>query len=170
MSVGVAYINSRYTVKVTPTMILEKVLEEACTHYKINRAEKEAQLRLGKKFRTSIYLWRFANIPSNTTLELEVTSKKAEGAQQADCRIALSVGGKSLVGTFPALTTLEGVFAHFIREGSLMDILTSRSTHNPEVIYFQSRFGSDALKDTTLSSLGLSGSSARLQLRYKEEI
>ena len=168
MSVGVAYINSRYTIKVTPTMSLEKVLEEACVHYKIDRAEKEARLRLGKKYLDLNLPWRFANIPSNTTVELEVISKNAGGAKLAACRIALRVGDKSLMGTFPASTSLEGVLAHFIKEGSIIDVLTKPDAFEPEVIYFQSRFAADALKGTSLSSLGLSGSSARLQLQYKE--
>lgn len=168
MSVGVSYLNSRKVIKVTPTQKLQAVLEEACDHFKLDASC--CRLKKGKAVVDMSLPYRFSNLPNNTTLDLEVFTQKQVGASSklASSRIALGVNGKSLSATFPVTHCLTDIISHFIKEGTCPDILEDVAQTCPEIIYLQSRFGVESFETTTLSGLGLAGSSARLQLRFKE--
>ena len=169
MSVGVSYLNSRKVIKVTPTQKLQAVLEEACEHFKLDASC--CRLKKGKMAIDCSLPYRFSNLPNNTTLDLEVFTKTQVGAgsKLATSRIALNVNGKSLSSVFPVTHCLTDIISHFIKEGTCPDILEDVAKSCPEIIYLQSRFGVESFQTTTLSGLGLAGSSARLQLRFREE-
>ena len=95
MSLGVNYLNSRKVVKTTPTMKLQSVLEEACANFKLDT--NCCRLKKGKTVIDLSLPYRFANLPNNTTLELEVFTQTQVGASSklASARIALSVNGRS---------------------------------------------------------------------------
>ena len=95
MSVGVSYLSQRKVVKTTPIMKLQSVLEEACAHFKMDSSC--CRLLKGRS-RVDLSLpYRFANLPNNTTLELEVFTQTQVGAgsKLATARVALSINGRS---------------------------------------------------------------------------
>jgi len=104
-------------------------------------------------------------------LELVCGDKKATSGAVAETRLAISCdsGFGNLSGKFRSDMTLLEVLASFVEQGTLPAPLLDPLLHfTPpvEVIYLRQRFqGLDALQACSLASLGLGGSSARLQLR-----
>ena len=194
-SLGVCYNGRRRVIKVSPTTVLQVVLEEACAHYSLN--SQHCRLKKGRNFVDLSLPFRFSNLPSNSSVDIiedegAATSTSASGATAcgtaaaadkpaATCRIALSVEGLGSMPTtvFPVTYSLQDVVAHFAQEGKIpaayVNNMAGASGASPafpadtgesvEVIYLQSRFRGSQLVGTTLGGLGLARQAARLQLR-----
>uniref|UniRef100_A0A8C7X7Q3 ASPSCR1 tether for SLC2A4, UBX domain containing n=1 Tax=Oryzias sinensis TaxID=183150 RepID=A0A8C7X7Q3_9TELE len=146
----------RQAVKVTPNSPLLQVLEEVCGKNGFNPDE------YGLKFqRTVLDLtrpWRFANLPNNAKLEM-VTSSRKQAAAESQVRVALQMeDGSRLQDSFGCGRSLWELITHFssIREADL-----SGSGSTPVCVYMRDEVsGEEALKKTSLKSLGLTGGSA----------
>uniref|UniRef100_A0A3B5M6N9 ASPSCR1 tether for SLC2A4, UBX domain containing n=1 Tax=Xiphophorus couchianus TaxID=32473 RepID=A0A3B5M6N9_9TELE len=146
----------RQTIKVAPNTPLLQVLEDVCKKHGFDPNDH------GLKFqRTVLDLtlpWRFANLPNNAKLEMVTSTRKQSGAD-SQVRIALQMeDGSRLQGSFSSGQSLWEVIAHFpqIRESELTE-----SGATPACVYMRDEVsGEEALKKTTLKSLGLTGGSA----------
>ncbi|KAM3624631.1 uncharacterized protein V6R79_025811 [Siganus canaliculatus] len=151
----------RQTVKVSPNTPLLQVLEDVCKKHGFNPDDH------GLKFqRTNVDLtlpWRFANLPNNAKLEMVTSTKKQADSQ---VRIALQMeDGSRLQGSFSCGQNLWDLLTHF-PQTSLSELPGSEST--PVCVYMRDEVsGEEALKKTTLKSLGLTGGSAIVRYLLK---
>jgi hypothetical protein len=172
MSLGICYNGKRKVVKCTPTMSLQAILEEATNFYNLDVSQ--CKLVKGKNTIDLSLPFRFSGLQSNSNLDLVVDSNSSSSSSPSNvpkCRIALSVEGNAAMPTtiFPATTRLVDIIHHFVKEGKLSaQVLESKS--EAVIIYLQSHFRGAQLEATTLSGLGLSGQSARLQLRFSANV
>uniref|UniRef100_A0A9J7ZGN3 ASPSCR1 tether for SLC2A4, UBX domain containing n=1 Tax=Cyprinus carpio carpio TaxID=630221 RepID=A0A9J7ZGN3_CYPCA len=144
----------RQTVKVSANTPLLQVLEDVCKKHGFNPEEH------GLKFQRNVLdlslQWRFSSLPNNAKLEMVVCSRPQTGAESA-VRIALQMeDGSRLQGSFSSGQTLWDLLTHFpqTRCVSLLPLLQHVS-------------GEEALKKTTLKSLGLTGGSAIIRYVLK---
>ncbi|XP_028269249.1 tether containing UBX domain for GLUT4 [Parambassis ranga] len=153
----------RQTVKVSPNTPLLQVLEDVCKKHGFKPDEH------GLKFqRTVLDLtlpWRFANLPNNAKLEM-VTSTKKQGVADSQVRIALQMeDGSRLQGSFSCGQTLWELLTHFPQTSEL-----SESGSTPVCVYMRDEVtGEEALKKSTLKSLGLTGGSAIIRFLLKKD-
>uniref|UniRef100_A0A3P9K5L1 ASPSCR1 tether for SLC2A4, UBX domain containing n=1 Tax=Oryzias latipes TaxID=8090 RepID=A0A3P9K5L1_ORYLA len=155
----------RQAVKVTPNSPLLQVLEEVCGKNGFNPDE------YGLKFqRTVLDLtrpWRFANLPNNAKLEM-VTSSRKQAAAESQVRVALQMeDGSRLQDSFGCGRSLWELITHFspIREADL-----SGSGSTPVCVYMRDEVsGEEALKKTSLKSLGLTGGSAIIRFLLRKD-
>lgn len=149
MSVSIMYNGNKKAIKIAPNQPLQYLLEQAALYFKI-----DSQQCILVKNKTKVPLdcpFQFSSIPNNSTLDLVVNV-----GSSSPCRIAVSFEGATLSATLPASSTLADVILHFIAEGKLgpEDFMSLR---NPELIYLRSSHTGEALQNTTLASLGLTG-------------
>ncbi|XP_015239840.1 PREDICTED: tether containing UBX domain for GLUT4 [Cyprinodon variegatus] len=155
----------RQTVKVAPNTPLLQVLEDVCKKHGFEPSDH------GLKFqRTVLDLtlpWRFANLPNNAKLEM-VTSAKKQGGAESQVRIALQMeDGSRLQHSFSSGQSLWELITHF-PQISVSDLSESGAT--PACVYMRDEVsGEEALKKTTLKSLGLTGGSAIVRFQLKKE-
>ncbi|XP_024115767.1 tether containing UBX domain for GLUT4 [Oryzias melastigma] len=155
----------RQAVKVTPNSPLLQVLEEVCGKNGFNPEE------YGLKFQRTVLdltlQWRFANLPNNAKLEM-VTSSRKQAAAESQVRIALQMeDGSRLQDSFCCGQSLWELITHFppIRESDL-----SGSGSTPVCVYMRDEVsGEEALKKTSLKSLGLTGGSAIIRFLLKKD-
>ncbi|XP_059201628.1 tether containing UBX domain for GLUT4 [Centropristis striata] len=151
----------RQTVKVSPNTPLLQVLEDVCKKHGFNPDDH------GLKFqRTTVDLtlpWRFANLPNNAKLEI-VTSTRKQAVADSQVRIALQMeDGSRLQGSFSSGQSLWDLLTHFPQ------ISLSESESTPVCVYMRDEVsGEEALKKTTLKSLGLTGGSAIVRFLLKK--
>ncbi|RVE75762.1 hypothetical protein OJAV_G00002130 [Oryzias javanicus] len=111
--------------------------------------------------------WRFANLPNNAKLEM-VTSSRKQAAAESQVRIALQMeDGSRLQDSFCCGQSLWELITHFppIRESDL-----SGSGSTPVCVYMRDEVsGEEALKRTSLKSLGLTGGSAIIRFLLKKD-
>nr|XP_019939218.1 PREDICTED: tether containing UBX domain for GLUT4 isoform X1 [Paralichthys olivaceus] len=154
----------REAVKVSPNTNLLQVLEDVCRKHGFNPDDH------GLKFqRTVIDLtvpWRFANLPNNAKLEM-VTSTRKQAAADSQVRIALQMeDGSRLQGSFSCGQSLWELLTHF-PQISVSGLPESGPT--PVCVYMRDEVsGEEALKKTTLKSLGLTGGSAIVRFLLKK--
>ncbi|KAI2658923.1 Tether containing UBX domain for GLUT4 [Labeo rohita] len=132
----------RQTVKVSPNTPLLQVLEDVCKKHGFNPDEH------GLKFQRNVLdlslQWRFASLPNNAKLEMVACSRPQMGAESA---------------------TLWDLLTHFPQTRT-SDLDASGPT--PVCVYMRDEVsGEDALKKTTLKSLGLTGGSAIIRYVLK---
>uniref|UniRef100_A0A7N5ZXV5 RBD domain-containing protein n=1 Tax=Anabas testudineus TaxID=64144 RepID=A0A7N5ZXV5_ANATE len=155
----------RQTVKVSPNTPLLQVLEDVCKKHGFNPEDH------GLKFqRTVVDLtlpWRFANLPNNAKLEM-VTSSRKQAVADSQVRIALQMeDGSRLQGSFSCGQSLWELLTHF-PQTSVSELSESGST--PVCVYMRDEVsGEEALKKTTLKSLGLTGGSAIVRFLLKKD-
>ncbi|KAL1265284.1 hypothetical protein QQF64_003311 [Cirrhinus molitorella] len=153
----------RQTVKVSANTPLLQVLEDVCKKHGFNPDEH------GLKFQRNVLdlslQWRFASLPNNAKLEMVVCSRPQTGAESA-VRIALQMeDGSRLQGSFSSGQTLWDLLTHFPQTRT-SDLDVSGPT--PVCVYMRDEVsGEDALKKTTLKSLGLTGGSAIIRYVLK---
>ncbi|RXN23010.1 tether containing UBX domain for GLUT4 [Labeo rohita] len=153
----------RQTVKVSPNTPLLQVLEDVCKKHGFNPDEH------GLKFQRNVLdlslQWRFASLPNNAKLEMVACSRPQMGAESA-VRIALQMeDGSRLQGSFSSGQTLWDLLTHFPQTRT-SDLDASGPT--PVCVYMRDEVsGEDALKKTTLKSLGLTGGSAIIRYVLK---
>uniref|UniRef100_A0A8C1S787 ASPSCR1 tether for SLC2A4, UBX domain containing n=1 Tax=Cyprinus carpio TaxID=7962 RepID=A0A8C1S787_CYPCA len=109
--------------------------------------------------------WRFSSLPNNAKLEMVVCSRPQTGAESA-VRIALQMeDGSRLQGSFSSGQTLWDLLTHFPQTRT-SDLDACGPT--PVCVYMQTEVsGEEALKKTTLKSLGLTGGSAIIRYVLK---
>uniref|UniRef100_A0A8C2JDQ9 ASPSCR1 tether for SLC2A4, UBX domain containing n=1 Tax=Cyprinus carpio TaxID=7962 RepID=A0A8C2JDQ9_CYPCA len=153
----------RQTVKVSANTPLLQVLEDVCKKHGFNPEEH------GLKFQRNVLdlslQWRFSSLPNNAKLEMVVCSRPQTGAESA-VRIALQMeDGSRLQGSFSSGQTLWDLLTHFPQTRT-SDLDASGPT--PVCVYMQTEVsGEEALKKTTLKSLGLTGGSAIIRYVLK---
>ncbi|XP_051967389.1 tether containing UBX domain for GLUT4 [Xyrauchen texanus] len=153
----------RQTVKVSPNTPLLQVLEDVCKKHGFNPDE------LGLKFQRNVLdltlQWRFASLPNNAKLEV-VPRSRPQTAADSMVRIALQLGdGSRLQGSFCSGQTLWDLLTHF-PQTRMSELEVSGLT--PVCVYMRDEIsGEDALKKTTLKSLGLTGGSAIIRYVQK---
>ncbi|KAL7404120.1 hypothetical protein ABVT39_009960 [Epinephelus coioides] len=151
----------RQTVKVSANTPLLQVLEDVCKKHGFNPDDH------GLKFqRSAVDLtlpWRFANLPNNAKLEM-VTSTRKQAVADSQVRIALQMeDGSRLQGSFCCGQTLWELLTHFPQ------ISVAESESTPVCVYMRDEVsGEEALKKTTLKSLGLTGGSAIVRFLLKK--
>ncbi|KAM4594562.1 tether containing UBX domain for GLUT4 [Fundulus diaphanus] len=155
----------RQPIKVAPNTSLLQVLEDVCKQHGFDPNDH------GLKFqRTVLDLtlpWRFANLPNNAKLEM-VTSTRKQGGADGQVRIALQMeDGSRLQGSFSSGQSLWELVAHF-PQISVSELTESGAT--PVCVYMRDEVsGEEALKKTTLKSLGLTGGSAIVRFQLKKD-
>ena len=151
MSIIVCYEGQRKTIKVQgPNTLIQSVLNEAAEHFQLNPSG--CTLRHKKSVLDTSQPYRFANLSNNAQVDLVFSAGSSSGKS---CKIALSVNGTTISGVFDASLTLFGLLDTFAQEGKLPENIFELG---PEVVYLRSVFNSiEALKGTTLLSLGLNG-------------
>ncbi|XP_073682145.1 tether containing UBX domain for GLUT4 [Garra rufa] len=153
----------RQTIKVSANTPLLQVLEDVCKKHGFNPDEH------GLKFQRNVLdlslQWRFASLPNNAKLEMVACSRPQMGAESA-VRIALQMeDGCRLQGSFSSGQTLWDLLTHFPQTRT-SDLDASGPT--PVCVYMRDEVsGEDALKKTTLKSLGLTGGSAIIRYVLK---
>ncbi|KAM4750333.1 tether containing UBX domain for GLUT4 [Anableps anableps] len=155
----------RQTIKVAPNTPLLQVLEDVCKKHGFDPNDH------GLKFqRTVLDLtlpWRFANLPNNAKLEM-VTSTRKQGVADSQVRIALQMeDGSRLQGSFSSGQSLWELITYF-PQISVSELSESGAT--PACVYMRDEVsGEEALKKTTLKSLGLTGGSAIIRFLLKKD-
>uniref|UniRef100_A0A1A8RYY5 Alveolar soft part sarcoma chromosome region, candidate 1 n=1 Tax=Nothobranchius rachovii TaxID=451742 RepID=A0A1A8RYY5_9TELE len=155
----------RQAVKVSPNTPLLQVLEDVCQKHGFDPGD------YGLKFqRTVLDLtlpWRFAKLPNNAKLEMVMSTKKQVGADN-QVRVALQMeDGSRLQGSFSSGQSLWELVTHFpqISQPEL-----SEAGATPVCVYMRDEVsGAEALKKTTLKSLGLTGGSAIFRFLLKKD-
>ncbi|TSL68216.1 Myeloid-associated differentiation marker-like protein 2 [Bagarius yarrelli] len=167
----------RQTVKVSQNTPLLQVLEEVCRKQGFNPEDH------GLKFQRNVLdltlQWRFANLPNNAKLEI-VSSSRQRGGADSTVRIALQLeDGSRLQGSFPSSHSLWDLLSHFQQTSVFYMSVFSKPPGNDLVIsnintildvpllWFFDISGEEALRKTSLRSLGLTGGSAILRFVLK---
>ena len=174
MSLVVLYDGQRKVVKVpSPNTLMHCVLSEACAAFGIQGDASLYALRHKRSLLDASQPFRFCNLSNNAQLDLVCisSSKNMDAADPKNslCRIALTVEGSSVTITenFNASCTMTDLILHLVNSNKLPSDVMDRS---PEIIYLRNSIsGEHDLKARSLSSLGLSGQSARLKLRYDSD-
>lgn len=100
----------------------------------------------------------FSGLPNNAQLELAPATKQRA---ESDVTIALNLeSGKRLMGVFNPATTLWEVAEQLCSS-------EASAEENPVIIYMRNEIFGDALRTTTLRSLGITGGRAMLRLIHK---
>jgi len=174
MSLVVLHDGQRKVVKVpSPNTLMHCVLSEACAAFGIQGDASLYALRHKRSLLDASQPFRFCNLSNNAQLDLVCisSSKNMDAADPKNslCRIALTVEGSSVTITenFNASCTMTDLILHLVNSNKLpSDVMDRR----PEIIYLRNSIsGEHDLKARSLSSLGLSGQSARLKLRYDSD-
>ncbi|KAK3533690.1 hypothetical protein QTP70_023994 [Hemibagrus guttatus] len=153
----------RQTVKVSQNTPLLQVLEEVCKKQGFNPDDH------GLKFQRNVLdltqQWRFASLPNNAKLEI-VPSTHQRGGADSTVRIALQLeDGSRLQGSFPSGHSLWDLLSHF-PQTRISELDVPGAT--PVCVYMRDEVsGEEALRKTTLRSLGLTGGSAILRYVLK---
>ncbi|NXA56151.1 ASPC1 protein, partial [Nothocercus julius] len=110
--------------------------------------------------------WRFAKLPNNAKLEMVPVSHN-RGGTGSMVRVALHLDdGSRLQDSFLCQQTLWEIFNHFAKTREFME---QQSEFSPVCIYMRDEItGEDALRKTTLKSLGLTGGSAIIRVVLKK--
>lgn len=152
MSVCVLAPNGRrQTVKCSPNMTILQIIEEVCK--KQGLKPDEYDIKHHNKVLDTTATFRFSGLPNNAQLEL-VNAVKARS--NSDITLALQLeDGSRLMGNFSPSETLLSV---------LNKLCPDEVQKNPIIIYTRCEIYGDALQETTLKSMGLTGGRAMLRL------
>ncbi|KAJ3614741.1 hypothetical protein NHX12_018311 [Muraenolepis orangiensis] len=151
----------RQTVKVSPNTLLLQILEDVCKKHEFNPNDH------GLKFQRMVLdltvQWRFSSLPNNAKLEM-VPSSRPQSASDSQVRIGLQMeDGSRLQGSFSCGKNLWELVTHFPETRMLV-----QSGSTPVCVYMRDQVsGEEALKTTTLKSLGLTAGSAIVRLLLK---
>ncbi|XP_056405764.1 tether containing UBX domain for GLUT4 [Hyla sarda] len=148
----------RQTVKVTAGTPLLQVLEEVCKKQNFN--PREYNLKFQRTLLDLSLQWRFANLPNNAKLEMVSGCQQRSGAESAKVRVALQLEeGARLQDEFFSSQNLWEVLTHFSQIRECLEGFAPGSV--AVCVYMRDEVsGEQALKQTTLQSLGLTSGSA----------
>ncbi|KAL2089846.1 hypothetical protein ACEWY4_014534 [Coilia grayii] len=152
----------RQTVKVSPNTSLLQVLEEVCMKHGFNA--DDYGLRFQRNVLDLSLQWRFANLPNNAKLEV-VSSSRCSAGTDSTVVIAVQLeDGSRLQHAFCSQQSLWELLSHFpeLRISDEADAM-------PTCVYMRDEItGQQALRKTTLKSLGLTGGSAIIRYMLKQ--
>ncbi|XP_055585744.1 tether containing UBX domain for GLUT4 [Uranotaenia lowii] len=161
-AVTVLTINGRrQNVKVEPNTTILEILETVCQKHSFNAAEYD--LKHHNKVMDLSAMFRFSGLPNNAMLEMAPALKVRK---EADVILVVQLeDGSRLEGTFKPSVNLLEVLQKVCPEKAAAD-------SNPVLIYMRREVLWDAMSQTTLKSLGLTGGRAiiRLLQRKPEEL
>lgn len=163
MSIFVLYNGQKKSIKVAPNTLMVTVLQEAASSFHVD--SNNYVLKHKRTVINNSEPFRFANIPNNATLDLEVVEKsKTTVGGGGLTKVALSIEGLgSITGTYDSSYSLYQMIESLSNEGKLPSNISSSSM---ELIYLRTAYkGIDEMSKVTFASLGLAGQSVRLQLR-----
>lgn len=154
MSIVVIYEGVRKVIKIpTPNTLVQYVLNDAAQQFNIDPAR--AYLQHKRTILENSQPFRFCGLSNNAQVDL-ICSNAAPLTVSKPCKIALSVdGGDNVTETVDSASSLHAVLVDLISASKLPPNTLQRS---PELVYLRASYkGEDALKSTTLASLGLAG-------------
>ncbi|KAI1886468.1 hypothetical protein AGOR_G00196060 [Albula goreensis] len=153
----------RQTVKISSSTPLLQVLEDVCK--KQGFSPEDYDLKFQRTVLDLSLQWRFASLPNNAKLEM-VPSTRQRAAGESRVRIALQLeDGSRVQDSFSSAQTLWDLISYFpqIRVQGL------EAEETPACVYMRDEIvGVEALKQTTLKSLGLTGGSAIVRYVLKK--
>ena len=153
-SLVVYYKGQKKAVKVTPMSLMQSVVSECATHFKLDVSNCVLQHK--RAVIDNAQPFRFCNISNNSVLDLVVSAAPATKGKASMCRIAISVeSSDALSDSFDSSMSLKAILDSFISRGQLPPNFWDRQI---ELIYMRASYEQQsALEATTLASLGLSG-------------
>ncbi|GBL76252.1 Tether containing UBX domain for GLUT4 [Araneus ventricosus] len=135
------------------------ILEEACKKQKINPSDFDIR-HYSRILDLSLPI-RFANIPNNAQLELQPASRS-----RADSLVTVALqleSGERITKDFPPSATVYDVLEQSLKSESIC----VEEIGEPACIYMRQKIIGDAIKSTTLRSLGLTSGKAIIRLLYR---
>lgn len=184
MSVSIIFNGNRKVIKIlNANTLVSNIIDDAFAAFNIELSfRQKCVLKHKRNILDQSLSWRFSNLSNNVALDLiingtipqnqpltakvnhsEETVGHITSKPTSFVKIALSVESLgSFCSSFPDSFTFADILSEFINNGSIPSCLLSSSC---EIIYMRNRFTHDLFSSTSLSSLGLSGQSVRLQLR-----
>ncbi|KAF5304048.1 hypothetical protein FQA39_LY01833 [Lamprigera yunnana] len=147
----------RQTVKVNVNSTILQIIEEVCR--KQGLKPEEYDIKHHNKCLDVSTIIRFSGLPNNAQLELsEATQTRSEGIVTVGLQLE---NGTRLTDSFNPNTTLSEILAKLCPEEMNPEM-------HPVVIYMRREtYGEDALKATTLRTLGLTNGRAMLRLIHR---
>ncbi|CAH2291809.1 tether containing UBX domain for GLUT4 isoform X1 [Pelobates cultripes] len=159
----------RQTVRVTAGTPLIQILEEVCKKQNFN--PRDYDLKFQRTVLDLSMQWRFANLPNNAKLEMVSCTQQRTVAESTKVRIAFQLDeGVRLQHEFLSSQTFWDVICQFPESRPYLDLVTTG--HFPVCIYMRDEVvGEQALRQTTLQSLGITGGSViiRFLMRKNEK-
>lgn len=150
----------RETVRVTPNSSVLQILEEACKKRKINPEDFEL-CHYNRRLDLSLPV-RFSSLPNNAQLELKPATKS-----RTECMVTVALqleSGERITKDFTPPTTIYDVLENCLRSESIC----LQEIGEPVCIYMRQKIVGDAIKSTTLRSLGLTSGQAIIRLLYRK--
>uniref|UniRef100_A0A7I4YQS0 Protein B0024.10 n=2 Tax=Haemonchus contortus TaxID=6289 RepID=A0A7I4YQS0_HAECO len=151
----------RCPVRVTPSMLMKQVLEEACLkngfdadEYKLLNQNRHIDLALP---------FRLSGLPNNATLEMVKATKNVSNSLVT---IALQLpSGSRMEGAFPISSSLFEMLAFFSQSAN-EDLTATDDSSTPTCSYMNRQYtGPVELQSTTFSSIGIS--TGKCLIRYQ---
>ncbi|VDO83424.1 unnamed protein product [Haemonchus placei] len=151
----------RCPVRVTPSMLMKQVLEEACLkngfdadEYKLLNQNRHIDLALP---------FRLSGLPNNATLEMVKATKNVSNSVVT---IALQLpSGSRMENTFPVTSSLFEMLAFFSQSAN-KDLTATDDSSTPTCSYMNRQYtGPAELRSTTFSSIGIS--TGKCLIRYQ---
>ncbi|XP_076175886.1 tether containing UBX domain for GLUT4 isoform X2 [Ptiloglossa arizonensis] len=148
----------RRNVKVTPNTTVLQVLEEVCKKYGYNADDYD--VRHFNRMLDPNAILRFTGLPNNAQLEMiPCTNKRSTSTVTIGIQLE---NGERLMGEFMPSVTLVKI---------LQDMCLDQDLERTILIYMHREiYGIEALKNTTLKSLGLTSGKAILRLMYRDPL
>ncbi|XGW01172.1 hypothetical protein V3C99_013830 [Haemonchus contortus] len=151
----------RCPVRVTPSMLMKQVLEEACLkngfdadEYKLLNQNRHIDLALP---------FRLSGLPNNATLEMV---KATKNVSNSSVTIALQLpSGSRMESAFPISSSLFEMLAFFSQSAN-EDLTATDDSSTPTCSYMNRQYtGPAELQSTTFSSIGISA--GKCLIRYQ---
>ncbi|GFQ83624.1 tether containing UBX domain for GLUT4, partial [Trichonephila clavata] len=136
------------------------ILEEACKKRKINPEDFEL-CHYNRRLDLSLPV-RFSSLPNNAQLELKPATKS-----RTECMVTVALqleSGERITKDFTPPTTIYDVLEQCLRSESIC----LQEIGEPVCIYMRQKIVGDAIKSTTLRSLGLTSGKAIIRLLYRK--
>ncbi|GFT78810.1 tether containing UBX domain for GLUT4 [Nephila pilipes] len=137
-----------------------EILEEACKKQKIDPEDFELR-HYNRTLDLSLPV-RFSSLPNNAQLELKPATKS-----RTECMVTVALqleSGERITKDFAPLTTIYDVLEQCLMSESI----SLQEIGEPVCIYMRQKIIGDAIKSTTLRSLGLTSGKAIIRLLYRK--
>lgn len=140
--------------KFSANSLVQDVVVEAASFFGLD--PNQCELKHKRTTVAKSQLFRFANIPNNSTIDLVLLRGGEETSRgPAAARVAISIPEVgSWTETFDSSVTLLELLQSLVDTGKAPAGILSR---DPEIIYMRNSYRTEKLESTTLHSLGLSG-------------
>ncbi|KFM78520.1 Tether containing UBX domain for GLUT4, partial [Stegodyphus mimosarum] len=152
----------RETIKITPNNSILQVLEEACSKQHLKPEDFDI-CHYNKSLDLSLPI-RFANLPNNALLELR-PAKNIRKESLVTVGLQLE-SGERFMEDFPPSSSISDVIEKCLCSRTDTDNLQEKG--EAVCIYMRQTLSGDALKTTSLRSLGLTEGKAIIRLLYRK--